>query len=160
VSHLQEALRDSKAEITRLEARVEDLDRRREDAVATLFRLRPQRKECTETEVKEDYLLLKDSIENWVEKNCESFLDNEQLGCDRIGGDIPLGYECILNNFRSQPNRWDDAKDQVLVAVIMRYVFDNILCHSFPVWLHGDHKVLLHDIEKAIENLEPKRGQS
>jgi hypothetical protein len=49
-------------------------------------------------------------------KNCEAFLDNEGLGFDMIGvenhdSSNPLhGYEDILNNFRSTPNNFKDAK--------------------------------------------------
>lgn len=165
LSSLQAALRGSTAHIKNLEARAEDLERRREDAVSTLFRLRPQRQDCTETEIKEDYDLLKSSIEKWVDTNCEAFLDNEQLGFDKIWGNLPgdrgqlKGHEAILQNIRSQPDRWSDAKDQVLIFVIMHYISDNILRPSFPAWLPGDGLSLLQLIQQNLENLEPKRGK-
>jgi len=116
VSSLQEALWKSHARIDALETQMEDLDRRRVDAVSTLFRLRPQRQECPETEIRQDYDLLKASIESWVEENCEAFLENERLGFDMIGeenhniSETFHYYEFILNNFRSYPNSFKDAK--------------------------------------------------
>jgi hypothetical protein len=166
LSGFQGALQDSQVQIKNLEARAEDLELRRQSAVSTLFRLKPQRQDCTETEIKDDYQSLKDSIEKWVNTNCEAFLDNEQLSYDRIEGNISgdrdrvKDYEIILHNFRSQSDRWNDAKDQVLISIIMRRVFYYILRPSFPAWLSKENVSLLHEIEKNLENLEPKRGKS
>lgn len=166
VSSLQGALRKSRARTGALEAQMEDLERHREDAVSTLFRLRPQRQECPETEIRQDYDSLKASIESWIEKNCEAFLDNERLGLDIIGEEDPngsgslSGHEIILNNFRSRPDLINNAKDQVLIAVIMRYVCDKILNQNYPVWLHKDQKVLFYDIENSMKELEPRKGKS
>jgi hypothetical protein len=136
-----------------------------EDAEATLLRLRPQRQQCTETEVKEDYELLKASIQTWVDNNCESFLDNEQLGCDLIGDETSghnqlYSYKIVLQNFHQEPSRWDDAKDQLLISIIMRYVVEKILSRPYPLGLFRDGRSLLSDIEKSMESLEPRRGKS
>jgi hypothetical protein len=69
-------------------------------------------------------------------------------------------YEIILSNFRSHNNCFNDAKDQVLIAVIMRYICDRILNCRYSVWLAKDHKDLLYDIEESTKELEPKKGKS
>jgi hypothetical protein len=164
-SHLRAGLENSHVYIKGLEAQVKDLEQRRSEAVATLFRLRPQRQECTETEVKEDYHMLKDSIERWVEQNCEDFLDNEHFGFEMVGKENSISHgrvgddEIIIKNFRSQSNRWNDAKDQVLIAIIMRYIFNMILSCSLPVGLSEVNRTFLQDIEKSMRNLEPQRGK-
>jgi len=164
-SLLRADLEYSHVHIKSLEAHVKDLERRRSDAVTTLFRLRPQRQECTEAEVKEDYHLLKDSIERWVEQNCGDFLDNEHFGIEMIEKENPRSHgqvgddEIIIKNFRSQSNRWNDAKDMVLIAVIMRYIFNTILRRSLPVGLSEVNCTFLQDIEKTMRNLELQRGK-
>jgi hypothetical protein len=166
LSHFKERARMLQASARDLEAQKKGLVERCEDAESTLLRLRPQRQQCTETEVKEDYELLKASIRRWVNNNCEAFLDNEQLDCGMIGDDTSRrhgqlqGHEIILQNFRQQSNRWDDAKDQLLIAIITRYIFDRILSRPYPLGLSGEGQALLDKIEKNMESLEPRRGKS
>jgi len=126
----------------------------------------PQRQQCTETEVKEDYELLKGSIQTWIDNNCQDFLNNEQLGYDLIGDETTRrhgqlqSHETVLQNFRRQSNRWDEAKDQLLIAIIMRYIFDRILSRPYPLGLSGEGQAVLDRIEKNMESLEPRRGKS
>jgi hypothetical protein len=166
ISHLQETARITQSRAKDLELQNQALVERCEDAESILFRLRPQREQCTETEVKGDYESLKVSVMAWVNKNCEAFLDNEQLGCDMIGDDASKmhgqvsDYDIILQKFRSQSNRWEDAKYELLIAIIMQYVFERILSRSYPLGLLQEEEALLNKIEKSMESLKPRRGKS
>jgi hypothetical protein len=166
LSHYQETARISQNRVKMLETEKQVFMERCKDAESTLLRLRPQRQQCTETEVRDDYELLKASIQTWVDNHCTDFLDDEQLGCDMIGDDTPKrhnqvqSHEIVLRHFHSEPNRWDDAKDQLLIAIIMRYVVDKIISRPYPLGLSQEDQALLAKIEDSLNNLEPRRGKS
>ena len=146
-------------------ARIHDLEQRLEESVSTLFRLRPQRLQCTETEVKDDYHSLTQSIKTWVEANCGDFLDDNDLGFEVFQQERPGGSNCsqafhiLLDKVSQQPGRWNEIKDNILAALIMRYLVDLVLRSQFPVWLQDGHWDFLHDLENSMDTLEPKRGK-
>jgi predicted nuclease with TOPRIM domain len=52
------------------------LNERLEEATATIFQLRPQRQEHTESEIQGDFYKLSESIKNCIEMNCDGFLED------------------------------------------------------------------------------------
>lgn len=61
-------------------ARGAQLHERLEQARAIIFRQRPQRQEHTEGEIQGDFYRLSESIKNWIEINCDGFLEDDHRG--------------------------------------------------------------------------------
>ncbi|PMD42776.1 hypothetical protein L207DRAFT_632502 [Hyaloscypha variabilis F] len=130
------------------EAQRANFQQRLEEASNTIFRLLPQRQEYTESEIEEDYERLVKVVKNWVNINCESFVDDDTYGFDALGrrrpppGDHLEVFEEVILRFRSQPMRWIEAKEHVLVAVVMRYLYERILNQLFSVLLNPEEYLL------------------
>ena len=161
----QAALTSLQAKLAEAEARGAGLQQRLEEASNTIFRLRPQRQECTESEIEEDYRKLIMLVKNWISVNCEPFLDDDLCGFDTIGSyrlspAAHLGtFEAIMLQFHSESSRWIEAKEHVLVAVVMRYLFTQILNQSFSVLLGDDERDFLATIQNSMENMELQKGK-
>jgi hypothetical protein len=109
---------------------VAQLHERLEEATATIFRLRPQRQEYTESEIQGDFHTLSESIKNWIEMNCDDFLEDDHHGFEIMlhrSMDRSPGVETILNKFQLKARDLIELKEHILAAVIMRYLFDRIL---------------------------------
>lgn len=161
----QAALTSLQAKLAEAEAHGASLQQRLEEASNTIFRLRPQRQECTESEIEEDYRELIFLVKNWISVNCESFLDDDLRGFDTIGS-YGLGtaaylgtFEAIMLQFHSESSRWIEAKEHVLVAVVMRYLFTQILNQSFSVLLSDGERDFLTTIQNSMENMELQKGK-
>jgi hypothetical protein len=131
------------------------------DAVATLFRLRPQREECTETEIEENFDALLHSIQSWVERNCSDFLDNDHQGFEimlnrGIGGNPRV--ETILKRFQLNTKDLVEFKDRILEAIVMRHLFDGILNQSWPILLKEGEEDLLTRIYESLATTDPPKG--
>lgn len=156
----QAALTSLQDQLAESEARGAVLQQHLEEASNTIFRLRPQRQECTESEIEEDYRKLISLVKNWVNANCESFLDDDLIGFDairsrRIGADAhPETFEAITLQFQSKFNHWIEAKEHVLVAAVMRYLFDRILDQCFSVLLRSEERDFLVTIQNSMENMD------
>jgi hypothetical protein len=161
----QAALSSLQAKLAESESRRAELQQHLEEASNTIFRLRPQRQEYTESEIEEDYRKLTKVIRNWINMNCESFIDDDLRGFDTISsyrlgpGAHPEIYEAIIYRFQLEPNLWTEAKEHVLVAVVMRYIFDRILHKPFSVLLGYDEQDFLTAIQNSMGNMEPQKGE-
>lgn len=134
---------------------------RLEEATATIFRLRPQRQEHTESEIQVDFYRLSESIKNWVEIGCVSFLEDDHQGFDIMlnhSMDGNPGVETILKRFQQKSQDLIELKEHVLAAIVMRYLFDGILNHPFSILLKKDEEVLLTDIYKSMTAVDPQNG--
>ncbi|OBT43285.1 hypothetical protein VE00_06924 [Pseudogymnoascus sp. WSF 3629] len=133
-------------------------------ATATIFRLRPRRQEVTETVVQEDYRMLTMSIENWIEANCEEFLDNDLatfviIDSSSAGATArPEKFKEILLRFQSKPDHWVEVKEKVLAAIIMRYVVDKVLCQPLSIFLSDREMDILTAIEISMGSMELKKA--
>jgi hypothetical protein len=160
----QTALTSLRAKLAESESRRAELQQHLEEASNTIFRLRPQRQEYTESEIDEDYRKLTKVIQNWISMNCESFIDDDLRGFDTIGSyrlgpsAHPETFEAIIYRFQSKPNCWTDAKEYVLEAVVMRYIFDRILQKPFSVLLGDSEQHFLAAIQNSMGNMEPQKG--
>jgi hypothetical protein len=158
-------LRNARSVQEETHVRIQELERRLEESVSTLFRLRPQRLQCTETEVKDDYHTLTRSIKIWVESNCEDFLDDDDLGFEFFQQDRQNGssrsqaFDYLLGELSQRPRSWNKFKDSILAALIIRCLLDLVLRSQFPVWLQDIHKEFLHELEDSMKTLEPERGR-
>ena len=97
--------------------------------------------------------------------NCESFIDDDLRGFDTIGS-CRLGpgahleiFEAIIYRFQWEPNRWTEAKEHVLVAMVMRYILDRILHKPFSVLLGDGEQNFLAAIQNSMGNMEPQKGE-
>jgi hypothetical protein len=147
------------------EAQRESLQQRLEEASNTIFRHRPPREEYTEDEIEEDYERLIKAIKNWVSVNCEAFLDDDLHGYGALLRHRPQQsdhlepYEGIIANFHSQFSQWTEPKEHVLVAVVMRYVYERILTQGFSVLLTPDERSTLASIEKGLHDPRLEKGK-
>lgn len=161
----QAALTALQARLAKSETRGADLQQRLEEASNTIFQLRPQRQEYTESEIEEDYRKLVIFVKDWVNVNCESFLDDDDRGFDMIRNHKngraahPEPWEIIMLQFQSEPRRWIEAKEHILVAVVMRYLFDQILNQSFSAIISDGGRNFLATIQNSMENMEPQKGE-
>lgn len=132
------------------------------EARATILRLRPQRQEHTESEIQEHFSRLSESIKNWVETNCDEFLDNNDYGfkimlTPSINGNSGVGS--ILKRFQGEVQDLTDVKEHVLAAVLMRYLFDEILNRPLSILLKEEEEVLLNGIYENMATMEPPKGK-
>ncbi|KAH8807945.1 hypothetical protein F5884DRAFT_349945 [Xylogone sp. PMI_703] len=147
-----------KITLQKSEAERADIQQRLEEASNTIFRLRPQRQEYTESEIEEDYERLVKGVKNWVSINCESFVEDDLLGFDALGhrklppGDHFEASEEIILQFQSQSMRWIDAKEHILVAVVMRYLYQQILNQHFSILLYPEERDFLANIQAGMGN--------
>jgi hypothetical protein len=93
---------------------------------------------------------LQSQIRNWVEVNCDAFLDDQTPG-------IELTYSNYFHptamNAYQQVVMWPGTKSYILQAVIMRHIYDYILRLPFPLWLSTEEHRYLTVLE---ENLSAK----
>jgi hypothetical protein len=95
-SSSQKLLAESKARGAQLRERLEE-------ATATIFRIRPRRQEHTESEIQGDFHTLSESIKNWIEINCDGFLEDDHHGFETMLNrsiDGGPGVESILKRFQ------------------------------------------------------------
>lgn len=140
---LRDHLTSLQAKLAEAEARGAGLQQRLEEASNTIFRLRPQRQECTESEIEEGYRKLTMLVKNWIAVNCESFPGDELRRLDTTG------------NYKFGP----EAEELVLVALVMRYLFTRILNQSFSVLLGDYERDFLTTIQNSMENMELQKGK-
>jgi hypothetical protein len=165
IKKCQAALTCYKSKLAESGACAAGLQQRLEEASNTIFRLRPQRQECTESEIEEDYRKLIKLVKNWVSVNCESFVDDDLRGFDTIGSGRsgPAAHletcEAIISQFQSESSRWIEAKEHVIAAVVMRYLFDRVLNQSFSVLLDDQEQHFLATIQSSMENMEVQKGE-
>ena len=147
------------------EAQREILQQRLEEASNTILRLRPPRQEYTESEIEEDYERLIKAIKNWVSVNCEAFLDDDPHGYGALLRHSPHQsnylepFEEIIAKFHSKFSQWAEPKEHVLVAVVMRYVYEWILTQDFSVLLTPEERSNLASIEKGLKDPRLQKGK-
>ena len=166
---LREALAEYKVALSSAEKSLKEskshgiqLHERLEEATTTLFRLRPQRQEHTEGEIQGEFHTLSESIKNWIERNCAGFLEDDEYGFEttlnRCRG--TPGMETIVESFQLRPNDLTDLKEHVLAAILMRYLFDKILSHPWPIVLGREIESFLKDIYKSMERVDSPKGNT
>jgi hypothetical protein len=167
--HIQkekQTMNSLKVSLEESESQRANFQQRLEEASNTIFRLRPQRQEYTESEIEEDYERLVKVIKNWVNINCESFVDDDVQGFDAVGrckppsGDHLEAFEEVILRFQTQSMRWSDAKEHVLVAVIMRYLYERILNQPFSILLHPEERNFLANIQVGMEDTRLQKGET
>lgn len=137
------------------------LHERLEEATATIFRLRPQRQEYTESEIQGDFHTLSESIKIWIEMSCDDFLDDDHQGFEIMlnrSMDRSPGVITILNKFQLKAQELVDLKEYVLAAVVMRYLFDEILNRPFSILLKDEEEGLLNAIYEKMATMNPPKG--
>ncbi|KAH6671164.1 hypothetical protein B0J14DRAFT_656150 [Halenospora varia] len=159
--HIQketQTMNSLKVSLEESEAQRANFQQRLEEASNTIFRLLPQRQEYTESEIEEDYERLVKVVKNWVSINCESFVDDDVQGFDALGrcrlppGDHLEAFEDVILRFQSQSIRWIDAKEHVLVAAVMRYLYERILNQPFSILLLPEERNFLANIQIGMED--------
>ena len=107
-------------------------------------------------EIRVGYYDLIEGIDEWVEEYCEEFLANANLKYEqwqdtwKFHG-LSEGLELVLSNYYKQLGAWPGAKQHILNALIIRYLFDYILNGYFPSWLSYKNQNLLHTIEENMQ---------
>ena len=142
-------------------ARGAQLHGRLEEATAAIFRLRPQRQEHTESEIQGDFHTLSESIKNWIEMNCDGFLEDDHHGFEiMLNGSIDgsPGVEIILKRFQLKAQDLIELKEHILAAIVMRYLFDAILNHPLSILLKEEEEGLLSAIYESIAIMDPPKG--
>lgn len=153
-SRSQNLLAESKAHGAGLHERLEEV-------TATIFRLRPQRQEHTESEIQGDFYRLSESIKNWIEINCDDFLEDNHHGFEIMlnrSMDRNPGVESILKRFQLKDRDLVELKEHVLAAILMRYLFDGILNHHLSILLKEEEEALLTDIYESMKTMDPPKG--
>ena len=154
---------DLAAKLAESVAHQSELQLHLDQANRILLQLRPQREECTESEIEEDYRKLIFKIEDWISNSFTSFLDDHDRGLDELcHGEprtCPESFSTIPWRFLSRPDRWIEAKEHVLIATVVGYVVEEILNQPFSVLLRHGERDLLVSIETAMARTQPKRGK-
>lgn len=155
------AYSSSQRKLAELKAHSAELHERLEETKATIFRIRPQRPEHTETKIQKDFYKLSESIKNWIETNCDGFLENNNYGfeimLDRsINGNS--GVETILKRFQRKAQDIINVKEHVLAAILMRYLFDGILSRPLSILLMEEEEGLLNGIYENMATMNPPKG--
>ncbi|KIM95285.1 hypothetical protein OIDMADRAFT_148926 [Oidiodendron maius Zn] len=153
-SSSQKLLAESKARGAQLREHLEE-------ATATIFRLRPQRQEHTESEIQGDFHTLSESIKNWIEINCDGFLEDDHHGFETMLNrsiDGGPGVESILKRFQLKAQELIELKEHILAAIVMRYLFDEILNRPFSNLLKEGEEDLLTAIYESMATMEPPKG--
>jgi hypothetical protein len=153
-SSSQKLLAESKAHGAQLHERLEE-------ATGTIFRLRPQRQEHTESEIQGDFYRLSESIKNWIEMNCDGFLEDDHHGFEIMlhrSMDGNPGVETILKRFQLKAQDLIELKEHVLAAIVMRHLFDGILNRLLSTLLREEEEGLLTDIYESMATMDPPKG--
>ncbi|KFY86900.1 hypothetical protein V500_07320 [Pseudogymnoascus sp. VKM F-4518 (FW-2643)] len=156
------AYSSSQKKLAELKAHRAQLHKRLEEATATIFRLRPQRQEHTESEIQKCFYRLSESIKNWIEKNCDGFLEDNDHGFEimlncSINGNSGMGS--ILKRFQWKAQDLTDVKEHVLAAILMRYLFDEILNRPLSILLKEEEEGLLNGIYENMATMEHPKGK-
>lgn len=151
----------SQRKLDELKADKAKLHERLEETKATLFRIRPQRPEHTESEMQEYFYKLSESIKNWIETNCDGFLEDDDHGFEimsnrSINGNS--GVDSILMRFQGKTQDVIDVKEHVLAAILMRYLFDEILNRPLSILLKEEEEGFLNSIYENMATMEPPKG--
>jgi hypothetical protein len=56
--------------------------------------------------------------------------------------------------------RWIEAKEHVLVAVVMRYLYERILDQPFSVLLNPEECNFLADVQAGMEDTRLQQGET
>jgi len=153
-SNFQKLLADSKAHGAELRERLEE-------ATATIFRLRPQRQEHTENEIQKDLNTLSEWVKNWIETNCEGFLEDDNHGFEILLNPFTEespGVETILKRFQQKAHDLMKLKEHILAAIIMRYLFDAILTRPLSILLKEGEEGFLNTICESMATMDPPKG--
>jgi hypothetical protein len=147
--------------LAELKAHRAQLHEHLEEAKATIFRLRPPRQEHTESEILGYFDKLSESIKNWIETNCDGFLEDNDHGFEimlnrSINGNS--GVERILKRFQGKSQDLIDVKEHVLAAILMRYLFDGILNRPLSILLMEEEEGLLNGIYENMATMDPPKG--
>jgi hypothetical protein len=153
-SSSQKLLAESKARGAQLRERLEE-------ATATIHQLRPQRQEHTESEIQGDFHTLSESIKNWIEINCDGFLEDDHHGFETMLNrsiDGGPGVESILKRFQLKVQELIELKEHILAAIVMRYLFDAILNRPFSNLLKEAEEGFLTAIYESMATMDPRKG--
>jgi hypothetical protein len=104
---------------------------------------------------------LSESIKNWIETNCDGFLEDNHHGFEIMlnrSMDGNPGVETILKRFQLKSQDLMELKEHVLAAVLMRYVFDRILNRPLSILLKEEEEALLIDIYESMMTMDPPKG--
>ncbi len=131
-----------------------------EEATATIFRLRPQRQEHTESEIQGEFYKLSESIKNWIEINCDGFLEDDYHGFEimKNHSERNSGVESILKRFQLKAGHLIELKEHILAAIVMHYVFDKILNRPLSILLNEGEEELLTSICESMAAMDPPKG--
>lgn len=151
----------SQRKFAELKAHSAELHERLEETKATIFRIRPQRPEHAESEIQENFHTLSQSIKNWIERNCDGFLEDNDHGLEimlnrSMNGNY--GVETILKRFQEKVRGLIDVKEHVLAAILMRYLFDGILSRPLSILLTQEEEGLLYGIYENMATMDHPKG--
>jgi hypothetical protein len=133
-----------------------------EEAKATIFRLRPRTQEHTESEIQGYFYKLSESIKNWIEANCDGFLEDNDYGFEIMLNrslNRNSGVKSILKRFQGKARDLVDVKEHVLAAILMRYLFDEILNRPLSILLTEEEEGLFNSIYENMATTDPPKGK-
>ncbi|KAI5467020.1 hypothetical protein BGZ63DRAFT_346918 [Mariannaea sp. PMI_226] len=135
------------------------------DAQAHIFSLQPYRKDLTSEEIGREYDALVESVQDWVQKFMEPWLEDPTEGVEammnaaRKRGAETSKFKRILQQYPDLVHacQFPETDEDIVASIIMRYLYDNI----FQVILYNDipkYTEIVSFIENHMQmSVEPKR---
>lgn len=156
---LQERFKASKLESEILRTRVLQLEKELKETQDFVFSMQPRADKLSEAEALGDYNSLWRSVEEWVSSKLGDTIEAMTAGKERV----PLGPPAkILLSIVPPPGReafrYRDTDEYNVTAVIMHCLSNWILDRDFYCNIEKGGMDFLNSIEKAMRNLEPRRG--
>lgn len=150
--------------VDKLEKESKRLKEELEDARTHIFALQPYRKDLTPEEVGRDYDDLVNSVSDWVDKLMSPALDDEDAPAEltRIARKSPGEISWLKRNMQKhgdlvQGSMFAETDIDIGIAIIMRYLYDNIFQKILYDTVSSQVNVLTFVEGSMQTNVEPKR---
>lgn len=158
-STLKERLVASKTEADILRARVFQLEGELKETQDFVFSMQPRAQKLSEAEALADFNSLCGSVTEWVESKLGDSIEAMTQGNGRLTLGQPARiFLSMVPPAGREAFRYRDTDEHNIIALIMRCLCDWVLDREFYCNIEKGGMDFLHSIEKAMRNLEPRRG--
>jgi len=160
-STLMERFKASKTESEVLRNRVFQLEKELKETQDFVFSMQPRAEALAESEALADFNSLVGSVEEWVQTKLGDSIESILGGTQKVA-QLGQPAKILMNNIPPpgrEAFRYRDTDEYNIIAWIMRCLCDWVLDRDFYCNIEKGGMEFLHTIERAMRNLEPRRGR-
>lgn len=152
---LRSELEDAQRKCNALNQRVEKLQKDLEEAHSLIFSLQPSQPPLTDTEAARDFKVLLTSVEQWVDTKISVSSSRSWSIADQRASTMLLDFVTAQGK---SAFIYPGTDEYNIIAVIMRFLRNELFSTDFYGPLSGAYKSFLSRIEHNMSQLDPPRG--